>query len=110
METSAARLERYLDRSPPFDDILLTLFAHGVDSVGLPQIERWQALLRRARRQGALLGVNARTYPAHFSVFARYQAALKKWDDIPVPFDSLEPEEALGTLAEDPRVTLERLY
>ena len=44
---SAAAAERYLDGAdPPYAEIGLMLFSHGVDSVGVAPIERWQALLR----------------------------------------------------------------
>ena len=109
MEPSAARLERFLDDGEAFDDIFLTLFAHGVDSVGLPPISRWRAILRRARRRGAFLGVNAGTYPAHFSVFARYQDALRKLDGVVEPPPALAAEEGLEALAADPLLRLERI-
>lgn len=109
MEPSAARLERFLDDRPPFDDILLTLFAHGVDSVGLPPIRRWREILRRARRRGAFLGVDAGAYPAHFSVFARYQQALRALDGPVAAPPPLQPDEALEALAADPLLRLERI-
>lgn len=109
MQPSAERLQRYLDERPPFAEIALTLFAHGIDSVGLPPIERWQALMSHARRRGQFVGVNARTYPAHFSVFARYQTELRELDGPRVPFETMPAEEALNTLAEDPAVKLEQL-
>ncbi|WP_162917618.1 hypothetical protein [Dongia deserti] len=109
MERSADRLEKFLDERPPFEEIALTLFAHGVDSVGLPPIERWHQLLSRARRRGRFVGVNTRTYPAHFSVFARYQAALRKLKGPRIPFKQMSAEEALHTLAEDHAMRLEQL-
>ncbi len=74
MEPSADRLQRFLEARPRFEEIALTLFAHGIDSVGLPPFARWQALISSARRSGRLICVNARAYPAHFSVSARYQS------------------------------------
>ena len=108
MEPSAARLERFLE-SRRFEDIFLTLFAHGVDSVGLPPISRWRAILRRAQRRGAFLGVNAGTYPAHFSAFARYQKALRKLDGAVEPPPPPSAEEALEALTADPLLRLERI-
>jgi hypothetical protein len=77
-EGSAAALERHLDDAEPYDEIRLMLFAHGVHSIGLTPIERWRALLARARRHGAFVGVDERAYPADFAVFARYHPALRK--------------------------------
>jgi hypothetical protein len=77
-EVSAAHLERYLDGADePFDEIHLMLFAHGVESIGLPPIERWRALLGRARREGRFAGVDESAHPADFAVYARYHDALK---------------------------------
>lgn len=78
MEPSLRWLRRYVSESEPFDDIHLTLFAHGVDSVGLPPIESWQSVLELGRRSGSLLGVNPEAYPAHFAAFARYHTDMRK--------------------------------
>lgn len=54
------------------------LFSHGVDSVGLASIERWGAIFRRARRQGALLGVDEFRFPRDFATFVRYHTEIRK--------------------------------
>src|SRR5205085_10170615 len=62
-EPSAAALEHYLDGvNPPYDELDLMLFSHGVESVGLAPIERWRAILRRVPR-GGFVGVDPRAYP-----------------------------------------------
>lgn len=76
-EGSLARLERYLDRVA-YDDIRIMLFSHGVESVGLPSIERWRAVLARARCQGSFVGVDERRFPRDFATFIRYHTELKK--------------------------------
>ena len=78
MEPSAEALERYLDGTKPYDHIHLTLFSHGVDSIGLASIERWRSILLRARKHGAFVGVDERRFPRDFAVFVRYHADLKK--------------------------------
>jgi hypothetical protein len=75
-EPSAACLERYLDQAEPYDEILMMLFAHGTDSIGLASIERWRSLIGRAHRRGIFLGVDERSYPRDFATSARYHAAL----------------------------------
>ena len=77
-DVSAAALEDYLADAKPYDEIHLMLFAHGVDSIGLTPIERWRALLARARRRGCFVGVDEKAYPADFAVFARYHPALRE--------------------------------
>jgi hypothetical protein len=76
MEPSARALERYLGASERFDELGIMLFSHGVESVGLAPIERWQSLAARAN--GKLIGVDARAYPRDFGVFVRYHYALRK--------------------------------
>jgi hypothetical protein len=76
MEPSADALEAYLNAHPPFDEIYLMLFSHGVNSVGLTPIERWKALLGRARRRSDFLGVDTRAYPRDFATFVRYHTSI----------------------------------
>ncbi|HTH97934.1 MAG TPA: hypothetical protein VL574_10990 [Stellaceae bacterium] len=87
MTPSLEAVSAYLDHSPAFDDIHMTLFAHGADAIGLPPIEAWRKILERAVGAGTLLGVNERTYPAHFSTYARYHAALAA-----IPGEDAAPE------------------
>lgn len=77
-EDAAAPVERYLDQRPPFAEIHLTLFAHGVESVGLASIQRWQAIVDRATGDGRFAGVDPRAYPRDFASFVRYHHALKR--------------------------------
>jgi hypothetical protein len=78
MQPSLDRVRDYLAGTEPFDHIHLMLFAHGVDSVGLPPIEDWRALIQWARKGGSFLGVDEKAYPAHFAAFARYSTDLRK--------------------------------
>ena len=109
MEPSAAWLERYLAEREPFDSIYLTLFAHGADSVGLPPIERWRDFLAKARQEGRFIGVNERSYPAHFSVFARFHDELAR---LPAPYAVPSPlpvDPTLEALARSPLVEIGRM-
>jgi hypothetical protein len=94
-EPSAACLERYLDQAEPYDEILMMLFAHGTDSIGLASIERWRSLINRARGRGIFLGVDERSYPRDFATFARYHSAL------PEPSEPLELEPLAWPELED---------
>jgi hypothetical protein len=76
-EPAARALEDYLAKTPSFDRLGLMLFAHGIRSVGFAPIERWRAILGRARREGRFLGVNEAAYPGDFATFARYETALE---------------------------------
>ncbi len=87
-EGSLARLERYLDQADAYDDIRLMLFSHGVESVGLPSIERWRAVLARACGQGSFVGVDEQRFPRDFATFIRYHTELK---NIPTRYPLPEP-------------------
>ncbi len=76
-EGSLKQLERYLANVAPYEDIRLMLFSHGVESVGLPSIERWRAVLGQARCQGRFVGVDERRFPRDFAIFARYHRELQ---------------------------------
>jgi hypothetical protein len=78
MEPPAASLERYLDGADPYDEIHMTLFSHGVNSVGLVPIERWRSLLGKARKGGNFVGVDEERFPRDFATFVRYHTDMKK--------------------------------
>lgn len=94
-EPSLRAAKHYLASVAPYDKLYTMLFAHGVNSVGLPPIEDWQGLSHRARQGGGLLGVHPRSYPAHFAAFAKYSAQLRRLKPhyplpAPLPFERLE--------------------
>jgi hypothetical protein len=78
MIPSAEAVERYLDNTDPYDFINLTLFSHGVEAVGLANIDRWEEILKRAQVKGQFIGVDTKRFPHDFGVFARYYTELKR--------------------------------
>lgn len=76
--TSLRSAHQYLDEVGPFAEMRLTLFSHGVDSIGIAPIEQWRALLGRATKLGATTGVDERAFPRDFAVFARTHRALSR--------------------------------
>lgn len=101
-ERSAAGLERYLDVTPPWDEIDLMLFSHGVESAGLAGVDRWRGLAERAARRGELLGVDPKAYPMDFAALIRYHERLPRQVAArePVPA-ALSPSDAEGWLREN---------
>jgi hypothetical protein len=95
MEPSADWLERYLDEAEPYDYIYLTLFSSGVDPVGLPPIERWGDLLKRARKEGKWVATDPTKYPHDFGVFPRLTHHMR--DTVPARYPLPGPM-ALSTL------------
>ncbi len=78
MEPSLAAAQDYLDRAGPFEEILMMLFNHGVEAVGLPSSEEWDALLRRATKRGEWLGGTPGEFPMDYAQFSRYHTELKR--------------------------------
>jgi hypothetical protein len=86
VEAAAARLDAYLDGVEPYDDIHLMLFSHGIESIGLAPIERWQAILARARQHGSFIGVDEQAFPQDFATFVRYHDEMQNIPDrYPLP-------------------------
>ncbi|KCZ72992.1 hypothetical protein ANME2D_00051 [Candidatus Methanoperedens nitroreducens] len=78
MEASADWLEEYLQNTELYDEIFLTLFSNGVDSVDLAPIERWRSILAGAKKRGDFIGVDPDEFPMDFGVFIKYYTDLKK--------------------------------
>jgi hypothetical protein len=77
-EPSLKAITEFLAKRAPFDDIYMTLFSHGVDSVGLASIEQWKEILAKARRKGEFVGVDEQAYPRDFAVLPLFQHQLIK--------------------------------
>lgn len=92
-ERSRQAALRYLDRTEPFDEILLALFQHGVESVGLPTIAQWRQVPARARRTGRFAGMKVEDFPGDLGHLAAYDDALRRAPArYPLP-DRLAPAE-----------------
>jgi len=102
-EGSFRALEDYLGQAPAFDEVLITLFSHGVDSIGLVPIEQWRSLFSRARRRGDFIGVDPASFPRDFAVFVRYhfdflRKISARYPDLPI----LTMEELAEFLSQTP--------
>jgi hypothetical protein len=99
VEPAARALEAYLDRSPPFDEIYATLFQHGVESIGIADVARWQSLLERARVRSGFLGFSPQRFPRDFTAFVRFHRDLERVaPHFPLP-PRLPLQDALHALA-----------
>jgi hypothetical protein len=72
---SFTALQSYLS-SRRFEEIYLTLFSHGVDSIRLPPIDAWRELIGQASVRHAFIGVDPASFPRDFAVYARYHDEL----------------------------------
>lgn len=80
-EPSRAELEDYLASAPPYRDIHVNVFSHGIDSPGVVPAESWEELARRhAVRHGGLLGVDRDSYPRDTGATLRFQ---ESFEDLP---------------------------
>jgi hypothetical protein len=82
-QPSLDRLIGYLSRTAEYDDIRLTVFPHGTQSIGLPGIGEWQAALGHARRDGQLLAIEPRRYPRHFRALSGFHRELSQLPRMP---------------------------
>jgi hypothetical protein len=98
-ENSLDRLTRYLDQSEPFDDIVLSLFQNGVETVGQPPAEAWREVMDRARRSGRYAGTDLDDFPFDFGQYGQYDRALQELParyPVPAPLGLGELEEFLS--------------
>ncbi|MEV0057460.1 hypothetical protein AB0H34_44105 [Saccharopolyspora shandongensis] len=85
-ENSLSAAHSYLDRTGVPDEIRLMLFSHGTESIGLAPIDSWEKLSARARKVGALVGVDRKAFPRDFAVFARAHRELARTRHLyPIP-------------------------
>ncbi len=78
MEASLAAANDYIDRAGPFEEILMMLFNHGVEAVGLPTSQEWDRVIRRATERGEWLGGTPWEFPMDYAQFSRYHTELKR--------------------------------
>src|SRR5690625_4730500 len=78
MEPSLHRLDDYLTRADPYDEVHLMLFQHGVEAVGLPTAEDWRRVIGKARRKSTTLGLDLDEYPLDFPHYAKYDEAIRE--------------------------------
>jgi hypothetical protein len=88
-QTSANKLNSYLDSATPYRKIYANLFSNGIEALGFAPIEQWRSILERGEQGGQFLGVNEQTYPGDLASFASHYTALKQFEgdryDLPAP-------------------------
>lgn len=79
MRPSFDVLSEYLESAEEYEEILISLFSHGVRSPGLVDLSEWEELAtKRAGTRGEIIGVNPKKYPLDSGNPLRYQKALEK--------------------------------
>jgi hypothetical protein len=82
---SLDRLASYLAHAPRYEQIRLTVFPHGVESIGLPEVGEWQALAGQGRDGGGLVAIEPRLYPRHFRAITGFHRELSRLPRVPAP-------------------------
>ncbi|WP_150461012.1 hypothetical protein [Nesterenkonia ebinurensis] len=78
MRPSFEVLSEYLSAADAYDEVLISLFSHGLDSPGLVEVPEWDELARAsATDRGEVIGVDKQAYPADTGAAFRYQEAFK---------------------------------
>lgn len=73
---SAARLERYVDGSGPWAELLVMLFPHGTEGAGFAGVDRWRRIIDRVGG-GRFVGVDEANFPRDFAGLKNYHTALR---------------------------------
>lgn len=106
-EGSFAALQDYLS-ARVFEEIYLTLFSHGVNSIGLPSISEWRGLIEQHSARSRFIGVDESAFPRDFAVYARYHDALLRTigdrHPLPQPLAIAQLDQFLHTNANRYRV------
>jgi len=97
-QPSVESLQCYLSAAAPYPEIVATLFAHGVASIGVAGPEHWCSLFRHAEHGGRLLGTRPQAFPEDFAVFARFHRELAAIPERYPPPSPLPLERALAML------------
>lgn len=83
VQQSLDRLAGYLSGTARYDDIRLTVFPHGVDSVGLAGAGEWLAAASHARHGGQLIAIDPGRYPRHFRALFGFHRELSRLPRVP---------------------------
>jgi hypothetical protein len=75
---SVALAKDYLKATPPFENIYLMPFNHGVEGQGLATIADYKDLFNFAIQKGEFIGTQPDLYPFDFGIYFRYEKDLKK--------------------------------
>jgi hypothetical protein len=108
-QPSLDRLAGYLASTTRYDDIRLTVFPHGAESIGVPSVGKWQEVLRNARQHGQLIAIEPGHYPRHFRALTGFHRELSRLPRVPAlpPLSWDTARQYLATHAAAPNVTFE---
>lgn len=71
-EQDVASINGYLDDVAPYDELYVSLFSHGVDSIGLGTPGQWRSVLNRATVNGEFLGTDPSKFPVDYGSYVGY--------------------------------------
>ena len=96
---SVEKLERYLDRSGPWEELMVMLFPHGTEGAGFADTEHWRRLMQRVGA-GRFLGVDEAAFPRDFAGLLNYHRALVEVGErFPLPDHPLTLDRVRAFLA-----------
>jgi hypothetical protein len=77
-EPSLETFAKYLANGSTFDEVAITLFAHGVRSAGYAAADRWLQVARDHGAEATFAGVDPHRWPSDFATLATYGEALHR--------------------------------
>ncbi len=75
---SLGSIKDYVEKMGPWDEIYAMVMSNAVEGIGFIPIKEWQDLLRRARKNHSLIGVDEDEYPYDMGSFIKYFKDLQK--------------------------------
>jgi hypothetical protein len=97
---SVEKLERYLERSGPWEELMVMLFPHGTEGAGFAGTEHWRRLMDRVGA-GRFLGVDEDAFPRDFAGLRNYHRAMVEVGErFPLPDHPLTLDQVRGFLAD----------
>ena len=101
VRAALASLDRHLSLSPPYREVHIMLFQHGVDSDGIATPDEWLRVAARHGTKGRLLGLNERRFPHDIASLGRYGGALADLSAARVPWMPMDVTSVLDSLGQD---------
>ncbi|MFA5038801.1 MAG: hypothetical protein WC732_03885 [Candidatus Omnitrophota bacterium] len=107
---SADTAERYLESVDPYDEIYVILLSNAVQGIGTASIERWKAILKRARTKGDFIGLDEKEFPVDLGSFIRYHSEFKhkirERHEFPAPLTEQELDQFIAETGDRYRVKI----
>lgn len=95
-------LNDFLEQSPPFTDVDVMLFQHGVMSAGIARPDAWDKVIRAHGARPHFPGLVRSKFPHDIGYLGRYGRALSTLPSAEKPWQPLPPQRGMQSLEQQP--------